>query len=305
MRTESETRIDISFECGLGAVGFKRSDVPGFKHIRVETVTASVSKTATGSVTVPQGVNLLCFNSVGTLLVRDGGEGNLTVIPPRSATFVRGGVRLVAQAARGDHSTQLMSWQGILTPLLDSWVASRTSRSSTSRRTIGCKQVDPHLTGALQRFEQAKAAGEAAEPLLLSVAYELVSKLMTGSDQVQLAAIPIDLPETIKQLTKEVRKNSALPWPLKEAADTAGYSPFHFSRVFKSLVGYGFHEYVDRCRTEVAIDMLCNTDSPVDLVASACGFGTTQGLRESVKEYLGLVPSELRAVPESYDARLV
>ena len=38
---------------------------------------------------------------------------------------------------------------------------------------------------------------------------------------------------------------------------------------------------------------------PVDLVASTCGFGTTQGLRESVKEYLGLVPSELRTIPES------
>ena len=78
----------------------------------------------------------------------------------------------------------------------------------------------------------------------------------------------------------------------------AGYSPFHFSRVFKNLVGYGFHEYVDRSRTECAVEMLCTTDSAVDVVASSCGFGTTQGLRESVKEYLGLVPSELRAIPD-------
>jgi AraC-like DNA-binding protein len=98
-----------------------------------------------------------------------------------------------------------------------------------------------------------------------------------------------------------VRENPALPWPLKDAADMAGYSPFHFSRVFKGLVGYGFHEYVDRCRTECAVELLVTTDMPVDLVASTCGFGTTQGLRESVKEYLGLVPSELRAVPDSLD----
>ena len=44
--------------------------------------------------------------------------------------------------------------------------------------------------------------------------------------------------------------------------------------------------------------MLCTTDNAVDVVASSCGFGTTQGLRESVKEYLGLVPSELRAIPD-------
>ena len=78
----------------------------------------------------------------------------------------------------------------------------------------------------------------------------------------------------------------------------AGYSPFHFSRVFKQIVGYGFHEYVDRCRTAMAVDQLCSTDSPADLIAASCGFGTSHGLRESMKEYLGLVPSELRAMTE-------
>ena len=122
---------------------------------------------------------------------------------------------------------------------------------------------------------------------------------MTSSDQVQLAAIPSDLPDTIKDLVSRVRQSPSHGWPLRDAADAAGYSPFHFSRVFKNLVGYGFHEYVDRCRTESAVELLCTTDQPVDLVASTCGFGTTQGLRESVKEYLGLVPSELRTIPES------
>jgi len=95
-----------------------------------------------------------------------------------------------------------------------------------------------------------------------------------------------------------VKKPDA-PWPLKDAAAMAGYSPFHFSRVFKSLAGYGFHEFVDRCRTEFAVGKLCQGELAVDVVASASGFGTTQGLRESIKEYLGLVPSELRVASES------
>ncbi len=211
---------------------------------------------------------------------------------------------MIVQASRGEHSLQMTSWPGVLTPLLDNWAANRAAgRTSGGHRSIGCKPIDPHLSEAFIRYEQAKGGGESAEPLMLSVAYEMVARLMTGSDQVQLAALPTDLPETILELTKRVRVAPAAPWPLKEAADAAGYSPFHFSRVFKSLVGYGFHEYVDRCRTEISVEMLCNTDSPVDLVASTCGFGTTQGLRESVKEYLGLVPSELRAVPETYETR--
>jgi transcriptional regulator GlxA family with amidase domain len=58
---------------------------------------------------------------------------------------------------------------------------------------------------------------------------------------------------------------------------------------------------VDRCRTECAVELLCSSDSAVDLVASSCGFGTTQGLRESVKEYLGLVPSEIRSFPDTIE----
>jgi AraC-like DNA-binding protein len=151
----------------------------------------------------------------------------------------------------------------------------------------------------LSRFEEAIAGPkELMEPQVVSFIYEVVARLVVGLDQVQLAAVPLDLPDTIKDLVAKVRLNPSLGWPLKDAADMAGYSPFHFSRVFKNLVGYGFHEYVDRSRTECAVEMLCTTDNAVDVVASSCGFGTTQGLRESVKEYLGLVPSELRAIPD-------
>jgi AraC-like DNA-binding protein len=223
-------------------------------------------------------------------------------------TFIRGGLKLIVQAARGEHQTQILTWQTGMTPLLDHWIVTRTGTrqslppGAAAPRQVGCKPIDPHFQDALARYEEAKrGAVEYAEPLMLSVIYEIAARLMVGLDEVQLAAIPITLPETIRELTVRVRQNAALPWPLKEAADAAGYSPFHFSRVFKSLVGYGFHEYVDRCRTECAVEMLCTTDSPVDIVASTCGFGTTQGLRESVKEYLGLVPSELRSVPDTAD----
>jgi transcriptional regulator GlxA family with amidase domain len=47
------------------------------------------------------------------------------------------------------------------------------------------------------------------------------------------------------------------------------------------------------------VKLLATSERPVESVAQAAGFGTTQGLRESIKEYLGLVPSELRSGPIS------
>ena len=297
---DSEAILDIRFDCGPNGT-FRRAEAGNIQQLRLETVSGQVTRTVAGIVAVPAGVSALAFNTKGTLLARTSPQSRLIIVPPRSVTYLRGSVRLIIQAARGDHAIQVLTWNQLLTPLLDAWAASRaTARSANSGiRQIACKPIDPYLLDAFGRFELARnGQSDIAEPMMLSAAYELIAKLMSSSDEVQLAAVPTTLPETIKELTARVRSSPSLPWPLKDAADAAGYSPFHFSRVFKAMVGYGFHEYVDRCRTEAAVDMLVTSDAAVDVVAATCGFGTTQGLRESVKEYLGLVPSELRAIPE-------
>ena len=302
VRPEGENTIEIQFECGASVTGLKRTEMPGMGFVKLETVSGSVPRIATGAASVPANTNALILNLHGTLMARSAPQGRLVLIPPRSLTFVRSG-QAVIQAARGDHESLLVTWPTKATPVLELWLQGRIgSRASAANRAMACKPIDPHFMGAFNRFNEAvKGPPEAMEPLVISVLYEVVARLMSSGDQVQLAALPLDLPETIKELIVKVRKNPAAPWPLKDAADMAGYSPFHFSRVFKSLVGYGFHEFVDRSRTECAVEMLVTTESAVDLVASTCGFGTTQGLRESVKEYLGLVPSELRAVPDAVD----
>jgi AraC-like DNA-binding protein len=297
---ESDGHLEVNFDC---AAGFnRRLDQAGLQHLRLEVQQATLNRIAPGTVVVPAQYNAIAINMKGTLLLRSAMNPKLIVVPPRSITFLKGRLKLGVVAARGEHHTQILSWASAVTPLLEHWINTRLQARGGSHtvRPIACKPVDPQFRAAVDRLEHARHSGDAVELVMLSAIYEAVAKLMMGGDEVQLATIPDDLPETLKNLTLKVSSNPALGWPLKEAADMAGYSPFHFSRVFKQLVGYGFHEYVDRCRTESAIDMLISTDSAVDLVASTCGFGTTQGLRESVKEYLGLVPSELRSLPEAF-----
>lgn len=297
---ESDSHLEVSFDCTAGSN--RKMDQTGLQHLRLEVHQATLSKIAPGTVLIPSQYNAIAINHRGTLLVRSSTNPKLIVVPPRSITFLKGRLKLGVVAARGEHSTQILSWASAVTPLLEHWINSRLQARSAqhSVRPIACKPIDPFFLSAVERMDHARSSGESIELVMLSAIYEVVAKLMMGADEVQLATLPDDLPETLKNLTSKVRSNPALGWPLKEAADMAGYSPFHFSRVFKQMVGYGFHEYVDRCRTECAIDMLVTTDSAVDLVASTCGFGTTQGLRESVKEYLGLVPSELRSLPEAF-----
>jgi AraC-like DNA-binding protein len=291
--------VNLKWECDRAELGYERSPVLAFNRLRIDRYQARVLKTTTGVVDIPEGAGVLWLNFKGAYLMRRLMSHKISVIPAQSATFMRGSAKAVLQAAKGEHYSEVTSWPTTAMSYLDAWLDQRSPIEGKPKRTTGSKPFHPALNQALARYEAGKAGGELAEPLIASAMFEIVARLVVGEDEFRLAGVPLDLPTTIFDLTKRVRKDPSLPWPLKEAADIAGYSPFHFSRVFKSLAGFGFHEYVDRCRTESAIEMLCNTDEPIDTVAALTGFGTTQGLRESVKEYLGLVPSEIRAVPET------
>jgi len=291
--------FSLKWDCDRAEHHYERSPVQAFSRMRIDRYSARVLKTTTGLVEIPEGLGVLWLNFKGAYLMRRASSIRVAVIPAQSATFMRGPARAVLQAAKGEHYAEVASWPLAGISYLEAWLEQRSPIDDKPRRSSGSKPFHPALNQALARYEAGKDGGELAEPLIASAIVEMVARLVVGDDEFQLAGVPTDLPSTILDLTKQVRKDPSLPWPLKEAADIAGYSPFHFSRVFKSLAGFGFHEYVDRCRTETAIEMLCNTDEPIDTVAAMTGFGTTQGLRESVKEYLGLVPSEIRAVPDA------
>jgi AraC-like DNA-binding protein len=298
-----DLRPDIAFDCQVVSRHHKPARSGDGGSIWIANYAATVVKPTAGWVTVPAGLNMLCLNYEGALLARMTNVSRLAVLPPRSMTFVRGGSRGAVQAARGDHSLLLITCPTNFTPALDGWFHAATS-DGTEMPTIAVRAIDPHFLDFVARIEHAVSlSNELTAPLIVGAMHDIAVQLLTGPSELHIAVLPPGLPETIRDLVDEVREDPSQNWSLKDAADKAGYSPFHFSRVFKSLVGYGFHEYVDRCRTEAAVTMLVSTESPVDSVAAACGFGTTQGFRESIKEYLGLVPSELRSLPESLTQR--
>lgn len=223
-------------------------------------------------------------------------QGRLVVVPPASVVLVSGGASASICAGRGEHLVTAVSWASSASPVLTAWMRDR-SPPDCQGRAVACQPLRPHLALAAVRLEEARAAG-GAEPLLLSAIEELATRLLLSEDELQLASLPPGLPDALRDVTGKVREQPTARWPLGLAADAAGYSAFYFSRVFRSLVGYGFKEFVDRCRTEIAVQKLCTTMDTVAAIAAASGFGTPHSLRLSVLEYLGLLPSEFRAAPE-------
>jgi AraC family transcriptional regulator len=81
---------------------------------------------------------------------------------------------------------------------------------------------------------------------------------------------------------------------LAEIAESAGYSPHHFSRLFKESTGLSPHRYVIHRRVDKAKGLLTGTDLPAGQVARICGFSSQSHMGHHLRRLLGVTPASLR-----------
>lgn len=240
---------------------------------------------------VPVGANYLLCSNLGSLVIRQAGRPNVTVVPPGSTVFLFGG-DYILYLSKGEHAMHFLNWSESLTPDVRTIV-------EYCQKSIFSKRVSNDIQSQIICLTETRE--ENLNPIsmawIVSALLRIVAELASTTGSSDLVLVPKGLPDTLKPLVNLVILNPVKPWPLKEAAEHAGYSPFHFSRVFKSTVGVGFHEFVDRHRAAKAIQFLSVTDLSVEEIALRSGYGTTQGLRDSLREYINLSPSEIRSVP--------
>ena len=82
--------------------------------------------------------------------------------------------------------------------------------------------------------------------------------------------------------------------PLEELARAAHFSPFHFHRIFRGLVGESVKEHVRRLRLERAAGQLKFDDRPVVRVALDAGYETHEAFTRAFGVMFGCSPSEFR-----------
>jgi AraC family transcriptional regulator len=81
---------------------------------------------------------------------------------------------------------------------------------------------------------------------------------------------------------------------LEKLARLAHFSPYHFHRVFRALVGETVGEHVRRLRLERAALRLSSTDRPVVQVAFDAGYGTHEAFSRAFRQHFGVSPTEFR-----------
>ena len=81
---------------------------------------------------------------------------------------------------------------------------------------------------------------------------------------------------------------------LDEAAAYAGFSRYHFTRLFRQFAGTTFSHYMNQKRIAKAEKYLADPSQSVATVAMSCGFSSISSFIRMFKILKGCTPSEFR-----------
>ena len=81
---------------------------------------------------------------------------------------------------------------------------------------------------------------------------------------------------------------------LKTLAEISHFSPFHFHRISRALLGEPIGAYVSRTRVETAAKLICFSKASIEDIAYKVGFESPSSLSKKFKAHFGVSPSSYR-----------
>lgn len=95
-----------------------------------------------------------------------------------------------------------------------------------------------------------------------------------------------------------IRENIEIELELEKVANNFGLSVYYFSRTFKEVTGTNFSEYVNKCRIDIAKELLSNGEMNVKEVCYKVGYNDPNYFSKVFKKYEGVSPVNFRATIE-------
>ena len=107
----------------------------------------------------------------------------------------------------------------------------------------------------------------------------------------------IELSKADTSILKAIKymENNFLNDPsLTETAAYINFSPAHFSRLFKKVIGVSYSEYLNYIRVEMGRNLLLTTNLSIGEIAQLSGFNNSNYFCNVMKKILGDNPSKIR-----------
>ncbi len=109
--------------------------------------------------------------------------------------------------------------------------------------------------------------------------------------------IPKEYKKRINKVVNFILKNLKEELPLEKLASIANYSPFHFQKIFKQVIGESPKQYIIRLRLENAShSIIIYRNKSITEIALDSGFSSPSTFARAFKNYFGISAEELRSL---------
>jgi transcriptional regulator GlxA family with amidase domain len=108
-------------------------------------------------------------------------------------------------------------------------------------------------------------------------------------------ALPSGITSPIRLILDAIVADPAGDHRLAELAKRAAISERHLRRIFAEQTRTTPAVFVERVRVEAARDQLESTTTPIETIATSCGFGSPDTMRRAFLRVIGVGPSNYRA----------
>ena len=116
--------------------------------------------------------------------------------------------------------------------------------------------------------------------------------------------IPREYRQQIEKAVNYILKNLNDDLSLETLAGIANYSPYHFQKLFKQLIGESPKQYIIKMRLETAAHyLIIDPYKSITEIAIDCGFSSPAVFSRAFKNYFGVSAELMRSMP--YDERLM
>ncbi|QJE01510.1 AraC family transcriptional regulator [Massilia forsythiae] len=107
-----------------------------------------------------------------------------------------------------------------------------------------------------------------------------------------MSTYPSDHVERVNRAIDHIVRDLARPARLEDVAKVAGFSPFHFHRIFKSTLGETLNQFCMRLRLERALYLMSHAPArSLTEVALHSGFSSSSDFSRSFRRQYGVAPS--------------
>jgi len=164
------------------------------------------------------------------------------------------------------------------------------------RHVLSC---GPHFNPADERKSEGLSKfAKTVKHRKLGFAYDESSTSLGGETTMRSETVQ-SYKQRILRVLIHIQNHLDEAMPLDDLAGIAHFSPFHFHRIFRGMVGESVKEHIRRLRLERAAHRLKFSDAPVTRVAFEAGYESHEAFTRAFAALFGKPPSQFREAHRS------